>query len=115
MVPSRGQTVVSVPANADDIFWSMDLPGQTERRKFIQNGIDRLISPDGRSGRIRDLIDSGFPAVLVTHWQSLYTQGTELGLEGLAMLAQRIQKVFGKDLEWIPCSELARRFVASPR
>lgn len=112
---ARGQVVVSVPANANDIFWSMDLPTREERLAFIKQGIDRVVSPDGRTGRIRELIDSGHPVVLVTHWQSLYTQGTGLGLEGLATLAERIQKVFGNNLEWVSCSELARRHVASTK
>jgi len=109
-VPERGQTVVSVPANFPDIFWSMERP-TGERRQFIQNNIDHLLSADGRTGRIRELIESGHPVVLLTHWQSLYTQGTGLGLEGLAALAGRIQKVFGNSVEWISCSERARRFV----
>jgi hypothetical protein len=112
---ARRQVVVSVPANANDIFWSMDLPTREERLAFIKHGIDRVVSPDGRTGRIRELIDSGHPVVLVTHWQSLYTQGTGLGLEGLATLAERIQKVFGSSLEWVSCSELARRHVASTK
>ena len=110
-VPARDQVVVSVPANAGDIFWSMDIPGKKERLKMISDGIDRLISPDGKSGRIRQLIDSGFPVVIVTHWQSLFTQGTELGLEGLNLLAGRIQRVYGSSFEWVKCSELARRYV----
>jgi hypothetical protein len=100
-----------VPANAGDIFWSMDLPDIKDRPKFISDGIDRLLSPDGKTGRIRQLIDTGFPVVIVTHWQSLYTQGTELGLEGLTSLADRIQKVFGSGFEWVKCSEMARRYV----
>ena len=108
--PDRGQVVVSVPANAGDIFWSMDLPSVNDRPKFIKDGIDRLVSPDGKTGRIRQLIDSGFPVVIVTHWQSLYTQGTGLGLEGLTSLAERIQKVFGTSFEWVTCSEMARRY-----
>lgn len=112
---TRGQVVVSVPANTPDIFWSMDFPKRDERQAFIRQGIDRLVSADGRTGRIRQLIDSGHPVVLVTHWQSLYTQGTGLGLEGLRALAERIQKVFGNNLEWVPCSELARRSVAATR
>jgi hypothetical protein len=108
---TRGQVVVSVPANTADIFWSMDQPTRQERQEFIKKGIDRLISADGRTGRIRQLIDSGHPVVLVTHWQSLYTQGTGLGLEGLGALAERIQKVFGNSLQWVSCSELARRYV----
>jgi hypothetical protein len=111
--PERGQSVVSVPANAGDIFWSMDLPDTKDRPKFIKDGIDRLVSPDGKTGRIRQLIESGYPVVIVTHWQSLYTQGTELGLEGLATLAERIQKVFGSTFEWVKCSEMARRYVDS--
>ena len=109
--PARGQMVVSVPANAGDIFWSMDIPGKKERLKMISDGIDRLISPDGKSGRIRELIDSGFPVVIVTHWQSLFTQGTELGLDGLNFLAERIQKVYGSSFEWVKCSEMAWRYV----
>jgi hypothetical protein len=112
--PGRGQVVVSVPANTGDIFWSMEQPRE-ERPAFVQRGIDRLISADGRTGRIRELMESDYPVVLVTHWQSLYTQGTGLGLEGLATLAERIQKVFGNSLEWVTCSELARRYVASTK
>jgi hypothetical protein len=109
----RGQSVVSVPANAGDIFWSMDIPVKKDRIKMINDGIDRLISPDGKSGRIHHLIDSGYPVTIVTHWQSLYTQGTELGLEGLTALAERIQKYFGTAFEWVPCSELAQRYVGA--
>lgn len=112
-VPERGQVVVSVPANADDIFWSMEQPTRQDRLRFINDGIDRLVSADGRTGRIRQLIESGNPVVLLTHWQSLYTQGTGLGLEGLNTLAERIRKVFGSSLEWVSCSEMARRHVVS--
>ena len=110
----RGQVVVSVPANAGDIFWSMDISTDKKvRLKMINDGIDRLVSSDGKSGRIRQLIEAGFPVVIVTHWQSLYTQGTSLGLEGLKALAERIQKVFGSDFEWVTCSEMARKYVES--
>jgi hypothetical protein len=112
---SRHQAVVSVPANAPDIFWSMEHPTLPERKQFIKEGIDRLVSEDGRRGRIRELIEGGFPVMLLTHWQSLYTQGTGLGLEGLQTLMERIQKVFGNTLEWISCSERAQRFVVSTK
>jgi len=110
---ARGQAVVSVPANASEIFWSMEKPTRDERLQHINAGINRLVSEDGRTGRIRQLIESGHPVVLVTHWQSLYTQGTGLGLEGLCALVERIQKVFGDQLEWVTCSELAKRYAAA--
>ena len=96
--PGHSQVVVSVPANADDIFWSMDQPTRNDRLKFINNGIDRLSSVDGRTGRIRQLKDSGYPLVLLTPRQSLYTQGTGLGLEGLCNLVEPMKKVFGNSL-----------------
>ena len=111
MDPSQHRSVVSVPANAPDVFWSMELPTLEERKQFIKGNIDHLISEDGRTGRIRELIDGGFPVILLTHWQSLYTQGTGLGLEGLQTLLERIQKVFGNTMEWVKCSERADRLV----
>jgi hypothetical protein len=111
--PERGQLVVSVPANAGDIFWSMDIPEKKKRLKFINDGIDRLVSPDGKTGRIRELIETGYPVIIVSHWQSLFTQGTEMGLEGLTALAERVQKVFGSSFEWVTCSEMARRYAES--
>ena len=110
--PGRDRVVVSVPANFPDLFWSMDLP-RDQRQRFIRDNIDRAISADGRTGRIRQLMESGYPIILLTHWQSLYTQGTELGLHGLHTLMERIQKVFGNHLEWVTCSERARRAVES--
>jgi hypothetical protein len=111
--PDHGQFVVSVPANAGDIFWSMDLPSNKERIKFISDGIDRLLSPDGKTGRIPQLIETGFPVVIVTHWQSLFTQGTGMGLDGLTTLAERIHRVYGSGFEWITCSEMAQRYIGS--
>lgn len=108
--PERGQTVVSVPANAPDVLWSQYHP-TAERLQFLQDNVDRMLSADGRTGRIRELIETDHPVILLTHWQSLYTQGTGLGLEGLTALTERIRKVFGDRVEWISCSERVRRFV----
>ena len=106
----RGQSVVSVPANFADLFWSMEKP-PGERVQFIRDNIDRVLSGDGRTGRMRQLVDSGHPVILLTHWQSLYTQGTGLGLEGLSALAERIQKVFGGNVEWLSITEMAQRSI----
>ena len=75
---------------------------------FIKGNIDRLAPADGRGGRIRELIDGGYPVVLLTHWQSLYHRGTGLGLEGLTTLVERIQRVFGNSLQWAPLTEMAK-------
>ncbi len=90
----RGQSLVSVPANFPDLFWSMEKP-PGERVQFIKDNIDKVLSADGRTGRVRQLIDSGYPVILLTHWQSLYTQGTGLGLEGLSALARGFKRCSG--------------------
>jgi len=110
-----GQSVVSVPSNAGDIFWTMDEPDTDKRKAMIKDGIDRLVSRDGKTGRIRQLIETGFPVVIVTHWQSLFTQGTGLGLDGLIMLSERINSIFGSGIEWISCYELAKRFASGQK
>jgi hypothetical protein len=111
----RGQAVVSAPANFADIFWTMEIPTRAARIAAINGAIDKLISPDGRSGRIRQLVETGYPVVLISHWQSLFTQGTGRGLEGLTWLGERIRRVFGSGVEWVTCSELARRFVLAAK
>ena len=110
----RGQLVVSVPSNAGDIFWSMDLPTKQERVKMINDGIDRLVSPDGKKGRIRTA--DGFRTSCCNReltGNPFTHREPHLGLEGFTSLAERIQKVFGSSLEWVTCSELARRYVES--
>jgi hypothetical protein len=108
----RDRVVTSVPANFPDVFRSMDPPGN-QRQKFIRNNIDGVISPDGCTERLRQLIESGAPVTLLTHWQSLYTQGTELGLKRLQALSERLQKQCGNSLERVACSERMRRCASS--
>jgi hypothetical protein len=112
---ARHQSVVSVPANAPDVFLEHGAPHSVRSASSSSSPghIDRLVSEDGRAGRIRELIEGGFPVMLLTHWQSLYTQGTGLGLEGLQTLMERIQEVFGNTHEWMSCSERAKRLVES--
>jgi hypothetical protein len=112
--PSRHRAVVSIPGNFPDLFWSMDT-ARDQRAKFIQNNIDKVLSPDGRTGRLRDLMESGYPLTLVTHWQSLWTQGTRLGLEGLVALLTRIHEGAGGSLEWVTCAEMVNRYLVASR
>jgi hypothetical protein len=60
--PSRLLLVVSVPVNTPDVFWSMELPTRAERVQFINRGIDGLLSLDGPTGRIRQLIRATRPS-----------------------------------------------------
>jgi hypothetical protein len=93
MMTERDQTVAGVPANFADLFWSMEDP-PAQRAQFIRNNIDKVLTADGRTGRIRQLVDSGYPVILLTHWQSLSTQGTRLGVGGPERLGRADPKRF---------------------
>jgi hypothetical protein len=107
-----GQVVASVPALTHDPFWNTQRPMAVTRRAAraaARAGVDTLLGADGTSGRIPEIIAAGCPVTLLTHWQSLYSDGTCAGLEGLALLFARLQQRYGADLQWCTCSELAKR------
>ena len=101
--------VVSIPNNTFDAFWDTQNPA--DARTAAENArkkIDRLLAPDGRSGLVRDLYEQGLPISLISHWQSLYSDGRGIGLKGLEELAGRINKIFGNQVEWLTFSELSK-------
>jgi hypothetical protein len=101
--------VVSVPATTPDVFWAtQSRTGAKEARTAADEGVDRLLSRNGSEGILRALFDAGMPLLLLTHWQSLFSDGRASGLRGLERLLARIEKVFGGDVEWVTCSRVAR-------
>ena len=108
--PDTGQAVVSIPANTGDPFWDTQRPAANTRRaarSAARSGVDALLSANGRSGRIPDVIAHRCPVTILTHWQSLFSDGSYAGLRGLAMLLKRLRQVYGGDVRWTRCSELA--------
>lgn len=108
-----GLTVVHVAGNTDDPFWQTQYQSsrRTARAK-ADSGIDAMLSPDGRSGRLVELIEQRCPLVLVTHWQSLFSNSRAAGLYGLDRLCGRIEKHLASRVTWMRCSELARMALA---
>jgi len=104
-----GLVTVTVPANTDDRLWaSQDAGSARAARAAVESGIDQWLTADGRRGKIRDLFDAGLPIVILTHWQSLFSNGRCAGLAGLEKLFGRVEKAFGAGVRWMRCSELAR-------
>ena len=100
--------VVQISHRSRDPFWGTMNPATTEEAHIAgRQGIDNLISEDGRSGLLRELYEAGDPLVFLTHWQSLYSDGRAIGLYWFEELLQRLQRVFGKDIEWVTTRELA--------
>jgi hypothetical protein len=113
--PETGQAVVSIPSTTHDPFWDTQRPAANTRRAARSEanaGVDALLSADGRSGRIPEILGQACPITILTHWQSLYSDGTCAGLGGLERLLRRLQQQYGGDLAWKSCSELAQQAVA---
>jgi len=114
--PESGQIVVSVPAATVDPFWDTQRPtSQSLRaaRSIARAGVDALLSASGKEGRIPEVLAQGCPVTILTHWQSLYSDGTEAGLWGLERLLTRLHRQYGEDLAWTTCSALAERAAAA--
>lgn len=110
-----GQVVVTIPALTNDPFWNTQRPMATTRRAAraaARAGVDALLDASGRKGRIPEIVAANCPVTLLTHWQSLYSDGTCAGLWGLELLLIRLQKHYGGELQWATCSELAKRVKA---
>ncbi len=108
--PETGQVVVSIPALTHDPFWDTQRPMSNTRsasRTAAIAGVDSLLEASGKGGRISEIVARGCPVTILTHWQSIYSDGTCAGLQGLERLLARIHKRYGDELTWTSCSELA--------
>lgn len=101
-------TIVSINSTVDDFFWETINTPRTHA-DYIAGIADRMLTADGRGGAIRSVLDAGGWPVLMTHWQSFFSNGLETGLAVLDLLGERVTATLGDEVEWASCSELARR------
>ena len=87
----RGIAVVSQPCGVADLLGRH--PSE----------IDGIISSDGLSGRIPELIRRGQPVVMLTHWQSLFDDGSAAGLRDLDEVLKRVGRHYGGRFIWTRC------------
>lgn len=94
--------LVSIPATVPDLWWQT-IDDSTARPKEIAWDLYQ------RCQRIAG--EGGIPVVL-THWQSLFSNGLAIGLEALEELGRLVAQ--DPRLEWTCCSELARMIAIAP-
>jgi hypothetical protein len=103
-------TLVSVPTTTDDVWWrTMGSP--RDDPAWIGEIADELLTRDGRHGQIRRVLDAGGWPVLLTHWQSLFSNGVESGLAVLDEIGERVARTLSAEVVWVNCSEMAQRTV----
>jgi len=96
---SDPRCVVSIIGCTGDWFggWDGLTPGST----------DKLITEDGRGGRLPEVIARGETAVMVCHWPGIYYNGEEIGFTIFKEAVGRLESSHD-NLIWMKLSEIAR-------
>ena len=76
--------------------------------KYISSIADLLITEDGASGEIIDVLNRNSWPILITHWQSLFSNGLGTGLKALNEVGRRIEKNLADRVEWMSAEQLMR-------
>jgi hypothetical protein len=100
-------TLVSIPANVADHWWATIDTANTSD-EFISGITDKLLTANGTGGQVKEVLDAGGWPIVLTHWQSLYSNGLETGLRILEEFAHRVETNLADRVEWMTCSEIAR-------
>ena len=103
--------LVSIWSQVRDGFWST-MYEAGEDKSYIESVASYYLSEDGSSGRLTELKGAGTPMVLCTHWQSLFSNGRRTGLRALDEVCRRIHSVWGSEVQWTRCSDLAAQVAA---
>jgi hypothetical protein len=102
----NGTTLVAIAATVKDWWWDTINSPRTDR-EWINSIADKMLTADGKSGQIIDVLDAGGWPVVLTHWQSLFSNGLETGLVVLDELGKRVNEHLAERVEWMKCSEVA--------
>jgi hypothetical protein len=103
--------LVSIVSQCDDYFWPSQQTTECSD-EMVRAMASQLLMEDGEGGRLAQLFRAGTPIVFHTHWQSLFSNGRRTGLRALAEVGRRVRAVWGPDVQWMKCSELAAQMAA---
>lgn len=107
----EGRTLVSIPATTHDSIWQTIACANTDE-EYVSRVADEWITADGEAGEIlRVLNTDGYP-ILVTHWQSLMSNGLGTGLCVLEEVARRIEMHLSDRVVWMSFSEIMEMVLA---
>ena len=69
--------------------------------EYVSSIADKLITADGKAGQIIRVLESeGYP-ILITHWQSLMSNGLYTGLRVMDEVGRRINAHLSDTVEWM--------------
>ena len=107
-----GRILVSIPATTHDYIWhTIDTTRCDD--EYVNSIADKLITADGKAGNIIRVLESkGYP-ILVTHWQSLMSNGLYTGLRVMDEVGRRIKAHLSDKVEWMSFEEITDLVIAN--
>ncbi len=101
------RTVVSIPATTRDRFWQT-ISSTDASEEYVSRIADELITSDGKNGEIIQVLKTGGWPILITHWQSLVSNGLGVGMRAFEEVCKRIEKHLSQQVEWMSFEEIMK-------
>lgn len=109
-----GRCVVSIPGTTKDHFWqTINTPDDSEA--FVCSIADALITEDGKNGEIISVLENGGYPIILTHWQSLVSNGSGVGIKALTLVADRINKNLSDRVCWMSFEEIMNQVASNKK
>lgn len=106
----NGRTLVSIPATTRDYIWgTIDTPRTDET--YVSEIADNLITADGKDGEIIRVLETGGYPILITHWQSLMSNGLYTGLRVMDEIGARISTHLSDKVEWMSFEQIMNHVI----
>jgi len=105
-----GRTVVSIPATVQEHIWQTIDTTETSDA-YICSVADELITEDGKEGEIIRVLECGGYPILLTHWQSLVSNGLGTGMKVLDEVGRRINKNLSDRVTWMSFEEILQMVI----
>ena len=96
-----GRTLVSIPTTvSEDYLWCTIDSARTDDA-YVSQIADKLITADGKNGEILRVLETGGYPILITHWQSLMSNGLCTGLRVMDEVGRRVAEHLSDRVEWM--------------
>ena len=107
----EGRTLVAIPATTYDALWQT-ISSTDESEEYIRRVADGWITEDGKGGEIVRVLETGGYPILVTHWQSLMSNGLGTGIRILDMVAARVNHHLFDRVKWMSFEEIMQLVIS---
>lgn len=100
-----GRTLVSILITISDMIWQTIHTPQNDD-KYVDTVADSYITADRKRGKIIEVLENGSFPIMLTHWQSLASNGRYTGLKILDKIAQRVNDNLSDSVQWTKTEDM---------